>query len=49
MFDEYARPQRPLSPEAERILQITNGQLAHCRTTSDVLDDFVAFLVVFSN
>lgn len=39
VFDEYARPQRPLSPEAERILGFTNDQLAHCRTTDQVLND----------
>lgn len=44
VFDEYARPQRPLSAEAERILGVTNEQLAQCRPTQSVLDDFLLFL-----
>ena len=44
VFDEYARPQRPLSPEAEHILGFTNDQLAYCRTTDQVLGDFMRFL-----
>lgn len=44
VFDEYARPQRPLSPEAERILGFTNDQLADCRTTEQVLNDFLRFV-----
>lgn len=44
VFDEYARPQRPLSPEAERILGFTNDQLADCRTTDQVLGDFLDFV-----
>ena len=44
VFDEYARPQRPLSPEVERILGFTNDQLADCRTTDQVLSDFMRFL-----
>lgn len=43
-FDEFARPQRPLSPEAERILGFTNDQLADCRTTDQVMDDFYKFI-----
>lgn len=30
VFDEYARPQRSLSSEAERILGFTNDQLPDC-------------------
>lgn len=45
VFDEYARPQRPLSPVAERILGFTNDQLANCRTTDQVLGDFLNFLI----
>ena len=44
VFDEYARPQRPLSPEAERILGFTNDQLVHCRTNDQVLGDFLRFI-----
>ena len=44
VFDEFARPQRPLSPEAEHILGFTNDQLANCRTTEQVLSDFLHFI-----
>lgn len=44
VFDEYARPQHPLSKEAERILGFTNDLLADCRTTDQVLSDFLQFL-----
>ena len=44
VFDEYARPKRTLSPEAERILGIKNDQLAHCRPTDAVLADFLEFI-----
>lgn len=44
VFDEYARPQHPLSPEAERILGFTNDQLADYRTTDQVLSDFLHFI-----
>ena len=44
VFDEFARPQHPLSPEAERILGFTNDQLAHCRPTEQVLNDFLRFV-----
>lgn len=43
-FEEYARPQRPLSPEAERILGFTNDQLANCRSTATVMQDFLSFI-----
>jgi hypothetical protein len=42
-FDEWAKPLVALSPEAERILGVTNSQLAHCRSTDVVLDDFCKF------
>ncbi|MCZ8321761.1 MAG: hypothetical protein O9296_09285 [Novosphingobium sp.] len=42
-FDEWAKPSRPLSAEAERILGVTNEQLAHCRPSAIVLDEFAAF------
>lgn len=44
VFDEYARPQRPLSPEAEHILGFTNDQLANCQTTDQVLGNFLHFI-----
>ncbi len=43
-FDEWAKPSVPLSCEAERILGVMNEQLAHCRTSDIVLDDFIAFI-----
>jgi DNA polymerase III alpha subunit (gram-positive type) len=43
-FDEWAKPSIPLSPEAEMIVGTTNERLMHCRHTSVVLNDFLAFL-----
>jgi DNA polymerase III alpha subunit (gram-positive type) len=43
-FDEWAKPSVALSAEAERILGVTNEQLAHCRPTEVVLGNFLAFL-----
>ncbi len=43
-FDEWARPSRPLSKEAEQILGVTNEQLAQCRDGSLVLTAFCGFL-----
>jgi DNA polymerase III epsilon subunit-like protein len=43
-FDEWAKPSRPLSAEAERILGVTNEQLAHCRPSDIVLAEFRYFL-----
>lgn len=45
-FDEWAKPSRPLSAEAERILGVTNEQLAHCRSTEVVGQEFLDFLEV---
>lgn len=42
-FDEWAKPSRPLSAEAERILGVTNEQLAHCRPSDIVFRDFMEF------
>ncbi len=42
-FDAWAKPSQPLSPEAERILRVTNEQLANCRPTDIVLLEFVEF------
>jgi DNA polymerase III epsilon subunit-like protein len=44
LFDEWAKPSVALSAEAERILGVTNEQLAGCRPTMAVMDDFLAFL-----
>lgn len=43
-FDEWARPSKPLTAEAERILGIKNDRLAHCRPTAVVLADFLEFI-----
>ena len=43
-FDEWAKPSKALSAEAERILGVTNAQLAHCRSTDVVWDEFLQFL-----
>jgi phage portal protein BeeE len=43
-FDEGAKPSVALSSEAEKITGATNEGLTHCRPTSLVLDDFLAFL-----
>ena len=45
-FDEWAKPSVALSEEAERILGVTNSQLAQCRSTDVVLEDFSSFLEV---
>jgi DNA polymerase III alpha subunit (gram-positive type) len=42
-FDEWAKPLVALSAEAERILGVTNSQLAHCRSTDVVLGEFLDF------
>ena len=44
-FDEWVRPSRPLTGETERILGVTNEQLAHCRPTDMVLSEFWNFLI----
>jgi DNA polymerase III alpha subunit (gram-positive type) len=43
-FDEWAKPLQALSAEAERILGVTNEQLAHCRSGNAVLVDFLGFI-----
>jgi len=43
-FDEWARPSKPLSAEAERILGVTNEQLALCRPSKFVIPDFTHFI-----
>ncbi len=43
-FDEWAKPSQPLPPEAERILGVTNEQLAHCRSSDILIADFFHFL-----
>ncbi|MFM7028708.1 MAG: exonuclease domain-containing protein [Chakrabartia sp.] len=48
-FDEWAKPSRPLSPEAERILGVTNDQLSHCRPIGAVFEDFLDFTNYYAN
>ena len=43
-FDEWARPEVALTPEAQRIVGVTNEQLAGCRPSELVLGVFLAFL-----
>jgi DNA polymerase III alpha subunit (gram-positive type) len=43
-FDEWARPEIALTPEAEHIVGVTNEQLAGCRPSELVLGVFLAFL-----
>ena len=45
-FNEWAKPLVALSPEAERILGVTNSQLECCRPTDAVFEDLQAFLDV---
>ena len=42
-FDEWANPLVALSPEAERILGVTNSQLAKCRSADVVTGEFLDF------
>lgn len=43
-FDEWAKPSVALSAEAERILGVTNDQLAGCRLTHVIFDEFLSFI-----
>ena len=43
-FDEWVKPPRPLSAEAERVIGTTNDRLAHCRPTRVALSDFLDFI-----
>lgn len=49
VFEEWAKPLVALSPEAERILGVTNAQLAGCRLTNVVLGEFREFLAGAKN
>ncbi len=44
-FDEWAKPSKPLTAEAERVLSVTNAMLVHCRSTDMVFDDFWNFVI----
>ena len=43
-FDEWAKPSKPLSSEAERIVGVTNEQLDRCRSSDVVMGDFCSFV-----
>lgn len=43
-FDEWVKPPRPLSLEAERIIGTTNERLANCRPMHEALADFRDFI-----
>jgi DNA polymerase III alpha subunit (gram-positive type) len=43
-FDAWAKPSAALSADAEAIIGVTTEQLAHCRSTDVVRDEFLAFL-----
>ena len=43
-FDEWAKPSVPLTSLAEQIVGVTNQQLAGCRPTEVVLEEFLAFI-----
>jgi len=43
-FDEWTRPSVPLTHEAERIVGVANEQLAGCRRSETVLEDYSAFV-----
>lgn len=43
-FDEWVKPPRSLSAEAERLIGTTNDRLAHCRPMHDALADFLDFI-----
>jgi DNA polymerase III epsilon subunit-like protein len=45
-FDQWAKPSRSLSSEAEQVLGVTNERLDHCRSTDVVLREFLSFLAV---
>lgn len=42
-IDEWAKPVSALSQDAQRIVGVTNEQLAGCRPSDVVLEDFLAF------
>ena len=43
-FDEWAKPSVALSSEAEAIIGVTNTQLAFCRPTDIIFDQFMGFV-----
>lgn len=43
-FDEWVKPPRPLSLEAEQVIDTTNDRLAQCRPMQIALPDFLDFI-----
>lgn len=43
-FNEWARPLAAMTPDAERIVGVSNEQLAGCRPSKVVLEEFLAFI-----
>lgn len=43
-YDEWVKPPRPLSPEAEQVIGTTNQRLANCRPMHVALSDFLDFI-----
>ena len=43
-FDEWVKPPRSLSAEAERVIGMTNDRLEHCRSMHVALADFLDFI-----
>lgn len=43
-FDEWVKPPRPLSLEAEQVVGTTNDRLAECRPIQAALADFLDFI-----
>ena len=44
VFDEWAEPLVAMSPEAQRIVGVTNEQLAGSRPSEVVLEEYLSFL-----
>lgn len=43
-FDEWVKPPRQLSADAEQVIGTTNERLAHCRPMNAALADFLEFI-----
>ena len=43
-FDEWTKPLRPLSADAERVVGLKNEQLSQCRSSDIVKGDFFSFI-----
>ena len=43
-FDEWVKPPRPLTTEAEQVIGTTNERLSRCRPMNVALADFLEFI-----